>query len=385
MLSFVSMILSTVMPLVGIIWLSLLTAVSAQVVQNGQVFTNGLAIVDAPQPNTIVHAGSNINLAVEVSGNGKLSLPTSLPSAASPNTFAALEFYLVSSQTTLNLTVVSGTDMLLQEPGSTVKHLDWSLPKCIPSGSYNLTAYETSVIGGIPRFSITSIPLQVENPSPSGDCTSLSNILQTQPQPANQLNQSPWLDPGFNPTAPISSSTPGQLSFVAPTPTPTFSVPGVITMTIWSTEEWPLSMVPSGMFTTVYLGPSAPTPSIITTDITTTLGLNPAFTYPGGIAAMRSGATTVIRSTVTVTPTPTPVTVIFVSMQTITTTTTAPGRTVIFTTTAMTAVSSMTAFVEPNVNDPNSRFLPVNTASSLQISFFGHLITLALVVALVGL
>lgn len=73
------------MILLNLLWLSLMTFASAQVVQNGQVFTNGLAIIDSPQPNTYVksqvlarqlslirrhysplHAGSSANIAIDV-------------------------------------------------------------------------------------------------------------------------------------------------------------------------------------------------------------------------------------------------------------------------------------------------------------------------------
>jgi hypothetical protein len=44
-----------------------LSDASAQVLVNGQTFTNGLSIVDAPPPFSQFHAGSNISVAIEVS------------------------------------------------------------------------------------------------------------------------------------------------------------------------------------------------------------------------------------------------------------------------------------------------------------------------------
>ncbi len=70
------------------------------------------------------------NLRFKVSGDGKLS---------DDSFFSLLEIYLVSSETNINLTVVSGTDFLSQESGS-VRHENFMIPTCIKAGNYNVSS-----------------------------------------------------------------------------------------------------------------------------------------------------------------------------------------------------------------------------------------------------
>lgn len=58
--------------------------------------------------------------------------------------YNSLELYLVSAQMNINLTVSNGPGLLTQEPGSTVKHLNWPIPPCVPAGDYNVRS--TSVV-----------------------------------------------------------------------------------------------------------------------------------------------------------------------------------------------------------------------------------------------
>ncbi|KAA1468183.1 hypothetical protein DENSPDRAFT_377656 [Dentipellis sp. KUC8613] len=131
---------------------------SAQYLVNGQVFTCGLAIVDAPAPNSTYHAGSNIPIAIDVSprgrprepktesyaaasqvsGDGKLPPQAAIPGSNLATGFDSLELYLVSTQTGVNFTVSSGPGYLTQESGSTVKHLNFPLPNCVAAGQYNV-------------------------------------------------------------------------------------------------------------------------------------------------------------------------------------------------------------------------------------------------------
>ena len=62
------------------------------------------------------------------------------PNSTSDTHFDSLEVYLVSYATSFNLTVSSGTGLLTQESGSTVKHINWLIESCIPSGNYNVRA-----------------------------------------------------------------------------------------------------------------------------------------------------------------------------------------------------------------------------------------------------
>lgn len=147
---------------------------SAQILSNGQLFTNALSIVDSPAPQRSVttavcsncafinfatdhselHAGSDINIAIEVStpglihsnpfifegqvtGDGKIPLAAAVPGSGAQSGYNGLEIYLVSDA--MNMTVTSNGSILTQEPGSTVKHLNWPIPSCVPAGPYNVS------------------------------------------------------------------------------------------------------------------------------------------------------------------------------------------------------------------------------------------------------
>ncbi|KAJ3528148.1 hypothetical protein NM688_g8034 [Phlebia brevispora] len=167
---------------------------SAQIVVNGQIFTNGLAIVDAPQPGTTLHAGATQSVAIDISGDGHLPSSASTPGSSDSTRFDSLEVYLISYTNSFNLTVSSGSGLLTQEAGSTVKHIDWLIDPCIQSGNYNLTFYEGSHINGTPYFTITPLPIEIQNTSPSSTCANGTNPIQAYPQAQSAPDQSPWLN-----------------------------------------------------------------------------------------------------------------------------------------------------------------------------------------------
>ncbi|TFL06660.1 hypothetical protein BDV98DRAFT_559783 [Pterulicium gracile] len=205
--------------------LSLLHApfVWAQTVVNGQIHTNGLAIVNAPAMNSQLHAGSDLHLSVEVSANGKLSASSFLPGSSESTRYDSLEVYLVSSRNKVNLTISGNTTILELEGSSTVKHLNWKIPTCVTTGEYGLTLYEGSHVDGQARFAITAIPIQIQNSGQSGSCAGNSFQPNTQDpasaspgdddddeqeRPASELPANPTLP--SNPqreTGPVSSST----------------------------------------------------------------------------------------------------------------------------------------------------------------------------------
>ncbi|KAI0034313.1 hypothetical protein K488DRAFT_20672, partial [Vararia minispora EC-137] len=165
----------------------------AQFNVNGQIFTSALAIVDAPAPSSTYHAGSNIPIAIDVSADGKLPQSAQAPNSGLPTSFDSLELYLFSTQTNINVTVSNGTGLLTQEPSSTVKHLNFQLSNCVPAGEYNFTIYEGSHINGTAYFSITSIPVSIENTNFNGTCTD-TNVLQTLPQASSPPGQNPLIN-----------------------------------------------------------------------------------------------------------------------------------------------------------------------------------------------
>lgn len=168
--------------------------VSAQYLVNGQVFTDALAILDAPAPKSTYHAGSGIPIAIDVSGNGKLPNNAAIPGSNLATGFDSLELYLISAPLGINLTVSSGTALLIQESGSTVKHLNFALSNCVPAGQYNFTIYEGSHINKEAFFSITSIPISIENNQVNGTCGSGVNPLQSIPQPESPPSANPFLN-----------------------------------------------------------------------------------------------------------------------------------------------------------------------------------------------
>lgn len=80
----------------------------------------------------------NLHVALDVSTNGKLPLP---PYASnSPTKIFNVTMFLSSYTTGRNFTITNGTasannaslgDIMFQEPGSTVKHVNWIWPDCL--------------------------------------------------------------------------------------------------------------------------------------------------------------------------------------------------------------------------------------------------------------
>lgn len=140
---------------------------NAQLV-NGQFFTRGLAISNAPAPNRyasttipfncalqlvsvrVTHlscsqftVGGTIAVSVDVSGDGRLPQGSWGPDSTLPTGFISLSIFLVSSSQ--NLTIVNGTtgEFLAGEPGSTVKHLNYVVPGCASGGDYDVSSYSS--------------------------------------------------------------------------------------------------------------------------------------------------------------------------------------------------------------------------------------------------
>lgn len=166
--------------------------VLAQTPLNGQIFTNGLSIINAPALNSEHNAGGNIPISIEVSGNGKLPFAALTPGSRLDTAYEEINIFLVSSQTNVNFTVSIGPNLLTDESG-TVRHLNYQIPRCIRPGQYNMTFYETSTLETQPLYVITPIPISIRNPSPSGECTEGVNTLEAQPQPDTRAPQSPFL------------------------------------------------------------------------------------------------------------------------------------------------------------------------------------------------
>ncbi|KAK2002251.1 hypothetical protein LX36DRAFT_707988 [Colletotrichum falcatum] len=172
-------------------------------IANGQIFTPGLVILDAPQPGTPL-GGENLHVALDVSTNGRLPLP---PYARnSPTKIFNVTMFLSSYVTGRNFTITNGTatannaslgDIMFQEPGSTVKHVNWLWPDCLvgngqPSsansdrGAYNISIRQNFRLNGEDHYTIIDVPISVTNSieekfgRPS--CDALNNPLLTEAQ-----------------------------------------------------------------------------------------------------------------------------------------------------------------------------------------------------------
>ena len=132
--------------------LLLVRELAAQQIVNGQIYTPGIAIVDAPQPNTPLGGGMTshpifpdpanfkdfLQVALDVSSDGQLQLPPYADNA--PSAIWNITLFLSSYTTGKNFTISNGTatagnaslgEVMLQEPGSTVKHVNWVWPDCL--------------------------------------------------------------------------------------------------------------------------------------------------------------------------------------------------------------------------------------------------------------
>ncbi|KFY15766.1 hypothetical protein V492_01765 [Pseudogymnoascus sp. VKM F-4246] len=179
---------------------------------NGQIFTPGLAIVDAPQPNTPL-GGEILQVAIDVSGNGKLGLPPYEDSA--PSQLHAISIFLTSYTTGLNLTIANGTALpatssrsddgvvMTQEPGSTVKHVDWLWPACLTGDGQPKTQGLSFRLNDTEFYTVFNLPIAVTNriseSANQSSCESLTNTLLGWDKVVDSTvvltpNQYPWTD-----------------------------------------------------------------------------------------------------------------------------------------------------------------------------------------------
>ncbi|KZV96237.1 hypothetical protein EXIGLDRAFT_833733 [Exidia glandulosa HHB12029] len=188
---------------------------------NGQQFTRGLAVIDAPAPNSQHNAPGNMPIAIDVSGNGKLQ------SLGDNSRFESLDLFLVSDQVGangVNITVSSGPTLLEGEPGSTVKHLDFAIPACLPAGNYNLTFYEASMFQGQAVYAITTVSIKLASKAASGGDANFScispppTVPEAQPQAQSPLTFAPFA-PDAPPLSTATSSAPSESTPPAVPPT----------------------------------------------------------------------------------------------------------------------------------------------------------------------
>ncbi|KAI1804070.1 hypothetical protein F4811DRAFT_522094 [Daldinia bambusicola] len=149
-------------------------------IAGGQIFTPGFAVLDAPQPGTPL-GGDTIEVALDVTANGKLQLPPY--SDDSPSRINNITIFLYSYDTGRNFTITNGTasindislgDIMESEPGSTVKHVKWHWPDCLigdgkpetadsDRGAYNISIRQNFRLNGEDHYTIFDVPISVSN------------------------------------------------------------------------------------------------------------------------------------------------------------------------------------------------------------------------------
>ncbi|KAF1361796.1 hypothetical protein EJ07DRAFT_71286, partial [Lizonia empirigonia] len=145
---------------------------------NGRIFTPGLAIIASPQPNTPM-GGDFLHVALDISGDGALPFPPdSRPSASTQ--FHNVTLFLTSNTINKNFTISNGTtstppfaNILTQETGSTVKHINFEWPLCLVGdgndsqgsarGSYNISIHQSFRLNGSDFYTIFNLPISITN------------------------------------------------------------------------------------------------------------------------------------------------------------------------------------------------------------------------------
>ncbi|KKK14568.1 hypothetical protein P175DRAFT_0480270 [Aspergillus ochraceoroseus IBT 24754] len=180
---------------------------------NGQILTPGLAIVDAPQPYTPL-GGDTLQVALDVSGNGKLSLD---PSDDAATRFHEITIFLTSTEKEKNFTISNGTStgsnayagpVLGLEPSSTVKHVNWIWPECFVGdgkgssdsarGNYNISMHQSFRWNGTDYYTVFELPISVSNAIEKSDNRTDCSLLENDFEPAvsaasnDTLPGQPW-------------------------------------------------------------------------------------------------------------------------------------------------------------------------------------------------
>ncbi|KAG9253277.1 uncharacterized protein F5Z01DRAFT_160789 [Emericellopsis atlantica] len=170
------------------------TRADESIVHDGQLATPGLVIVNAPQPKTPL-GGDTLHISLDVTANGHL--PLNLEDD-SPTRIHNISIFLSSYSLGNNFTVTNGTagrdeaslgNILEQEPGSTVKHVNWVWPDCLVGdggsdgdrGNYNISIRQYFRLNDEDHYTIYDLPIAVTNGIPEDDdrpsCESLMNEL----------------------------------------------------------------------------------------------------------------------------------------------------------------------------------------------------------------
>lgn len=216
---------------------------------NGQVYTPGLAIIDAPQPYTPLGGGiisstdlskwvreltetDTLQVAIDVSGDGHLPWP---PTSNSPTALQNITLFLTSYAKSHNFTISNGTapDNLTNayvgpifdlEPSSTVKHVNWHWPACFVGqgssesnsarGDYNISIHQAFRWNETEYYTVFDLPISVSNGIDNSagrvDCSVLENMMlspETVAKSSDSLPGQPWIGNGTSTEVKTGSGT----------------------------------------------------------------------------------------------------------------------------------------------------------------------------------
>ncbi|KKA26744.1 hypothetical protein TD95_000884, partial [Thielaviopsis punctulata] len=163
-------------------------------ISNGQIFTPGFVVVDSPQPGTPM-GGETIQVAIDVTADGKLPQPPY--DESSPSLIYNISMFMFSYETGRNFSMANSSEaldanILNQEPGSTVKHVNFLWPDCLvgdgqPSdtssdrGAYNISILQFFRLNNKNHYTIFNLPISVTNSIPKNSarpsCDSINNPL----------------------------------------------------------------------------------------------------------------------------------------------------------------------------------------------------------------
>ncbi|KAL4733971.1 hypothetical protein BDV11DRAFT_175204 [Aspergillus similis] len=195
---------------------------------NGQIYTPGLAIIDAPQPYTPL-GGDALQIAIDVSGNGRLPLSADEDEDDATTEFHSISVFLTSTENERNLTISNETvpsdsesgyvrPVLDLEPGSTVKHVNWVWPRCFVGasskdgdkddndggwrGEWNVTLHQAFRWEGQEYYTIFELPISVTNEIQEDEmrvaCEGLENAFEKESLGVNGglVAGEPWGEDG---------------------------------------------------------------------------------------------------------------------------------------------------------------------------------------------
>ncbi|KAJ5794619.1 hypothetical protein N7457_001218 [Penicillium paradoxum] len=194
---------------------------------NGQIFTPGLAIVDAPQPNTPLGGGKSMRQAPTTSS----LIPFTQTTYKSQLT---ITLFLTSDSLSHNFTISNGTKpssntsyvgpVLDLEPSSTVKHVNWIWPDCLVGdgagskdsarGAYNISMHQSFRWNDTDYYTVFDLPISVTNSIPESDdridCALLENKLLSAAEigkSSDTLPGQPWVGDGVTTTVSSPAAT----------------------------------------------------------------------------------------------------------------------------------------------------------------------------------